>query len=420
MKSNTHIAVVGAGIVGISCALWLQQKGFKVTLVDGNEPGSGASSGNACTIASYACIPINSPALLRQLPHLLISRDSPLSIDPIYALLNLPWMFSFLKSCGSQKVHQIINSLGTLLALTNQGLDPLIKWTETADQFAHSGFMQVYQNQHSFEQARKDNQIRAEHGARFTELNTSEIKELEPGLKFPFEKGLLYEGIRHVLDPEALVRKFFRCFIDAGGGHVADHAHGVIHNPDGMKIFMHNKKFLRANKIVISNSAFSHQIEGCAVERIPLVAEREYNIQYAGKQNLLNRPVGWYEGGFYATPVSAGLRLAGTTEISGLRATKNTRRIAYLTRKSRQMFGIQDNPDSDWLGFRPILSDSLPVIGISSKSPNTFYAFGHQHMELPLAGITGKIIADLIAEEKPDINLQPFSADRFRRRNSIF
>ena len=84
------------------------------------------------------------------------------------------------------------------------------------------------------------------------------------------------------------------------------------------------------------------------------------------------------------------------------------------------MFGIQDNPDSDWLGFRPILPDSLPIIGISSKSPNTFYAFGHQHVELPLAGITGKIIADLIAEEKPDINLQPFSADRFRRRNSIF
>ena len=180
MNAKSNIAVIGAGVVGLSCALWLQKKGFDVTLIDPEHPGSGTSSGNACTIATYGCVPVNSPDLLRRLPRLLFSGDSPLSLDFGYLLRHPGWALDFLQNC---------RQLGKLLAATWDGLDPLLDMAEARDLIASNGFMHVYVDQGEFDAAWPANQARRAQGAEFTELDRGDIEALEPGLKKPSPAG---------------------------------------------------------------------------------------------------------------------------------------------------------------------------------------------------------------------------------------
>ncbi len=417
LKNNIHVAVVGAGIVGVSCALWLQNKGFNVTLIDENDPGSGTTSGSACTIATYACIPVNDPVILNQPTRFIFQQDSPVRIDPWHLLSHLPWILSFLKNCKKSKVDLITRHLASLLNATNEGFIPLVKQTDAGGLLADTGFLNLFETQAEFEDDLPKQQIRAEFGAKFRDLNTSEIQEIEPALKLKFHRGLLYEDITHIKHPQKLVKKYFDHFLASGGQHIHEMAQGVIHTEDGMKIFMRSRKFLRANRLLICAGAHSTKIEGCDVERIPLGTERGYHIQYSGNENLIERPISWNRYAVYAVPLDMGLRIAGTVEIDGLNKPKNPERIAFMENKAKQMFDLNEQPDSDWLGFRPTLPDALPVIGASIKSPNTFYAFGHQHLGLTLAGITGKLVSEIVAGEKPSIDIEPFSADRFKQQS---
>jgi D-amino-acid dehydrogenase len=324
-------------------------------------------------------------------------------------------MLSFLAHCSARNVNRSINALGALLKHTNEGLDPLIEKTGTDDLFITNGCMYIYESTQGFENARRSNQARADQGIEFSELSRDEIHDLEPNLNGRFEKGIIFRNSRQVLNPKTLVSRFFDAFMENGGHFVSDQVQGIIYGPDDMRILMHSRKFLRADKIVISAGAFSGQIEGCDAESIPLETERGYHIQYAGQQGLVNRPVAWPECGFYATPTNEALRFAGTVEIAGLSKRKNPTMIAYLTRKSRDMFDLEGPPTSDWLGYRPTLPDYLPVIGASMRSPNTFYAFGHQHIGLTLAGITGKIISELVSTGQTSVDIQPFRPGRFRQ-----
>ena len=149
------------------------------------------------------------------------------------------------------------------------------------------------------------------------------------------------------------------------------------------------------------------------MQLLPLDTERGYHVHFNGQQHLLQRPVAWQAAGFYATPMNEGLRAAGTVEIGGLSPDKNQRHLDFLTRKVRQMLELPATPDQEWLGFRPTLPDALPVIGFSTVSEYIIYAFGHQHIGLTLAGITGKLVAELANREEPSHNVGPFSPRRF-------
>ena len=164
----------------------------------------------------------------------------------------------------------------------------------------------------------------------------------------------------------------------------------------------------------IAAGAFSAQIDGTGAQRLPLDTERGYHIQYAGRQSLLKRPVSWVAAGMYATPMEQGLRFAGTVEFAGYDQSMNPRNLDFLVRKSREMFDLPESPDQEWLGFRPTFPDALPVIGYSPHSEYILFAFGHHHLGLTLAGITGKLIAELLNQEEPSHKLKAFSSRRFR------
>jgi D-amino-acid dehydrogenase len=413
LNAQTRIAVIGAGIVGCSCALWLQRKGFAVTLIDPADPGSGTSSGNAGSIADYGCIPVNSPDLFKRLPSLLTSRDSPLSLNLGYALSHPSWVLQFLSNCREVRVKHSIRQLGKLLAKTYEGLDPLLDMADARDLMRQNGFMSVYRSEQEFQRARPSNLARRAQGVDFVELDRADIAALEPALKLPFERGLLFGSVSHVINPQALCQRYFACFQRNGGVYLRQTALGIEQGNDSVRIRFDDGLSPEFGRIVIAAGAFSKSIAGIPMGLVPLDTERGYHVQFSNMQHLLSRPVGWNAAGFYATPMEHGMRIAGTVEIAGYGKTPNPRILAYLTRRAQEMLELPQQPDREWLGFRPTLPDALPMIGYSTGSEYVLFAFGHQHLGLTLAGITGKLIAELANGEEPSHNIAPFSARRF-------
>ena len=414
-SKDSSITVIGAGVVGLSCALWLIEKGFTVILVDPDEPGAGTSSGNACTIAEYGCIPVNSPNLFRQLPSLMISRDSPLSINPLYAMSHPLWMLEFLSNCRTHRVQHIIDSLGGLLGRTWEGLSPLLDMAGARDLIEDRGFMHVFQNQRDFDQAWPDNLMRRKQGAKLREIRADEILELEPNLKKPFVRGLYFDGIHQVLDPLALCQRYAESFQQRGGQLVRAKVTRLNENSDGVQLSLENGEQLHSDKVIIAAGAFCRFIDGLGSIAKKLDTERGYHVLFRGYQQLLTRPVSWHGSGFYATPMNLGMRVAGTVEIAGYNQNKNTRITDYLARKAREMLALPETPDSTWLGFRPTFPDSLPAIGYGEGSNRLLYAVGHHHLGLTLSGITGRIVSELAAGEEPVHDIAPFSPSRFQR-----
>ena len=411
---NYDVAVIGAGIVGASAALWLQPDAGRVVLLDRGRPGAGTSYGNACTIADYACIPINSPSVARRLPALLFSRDSPLRVDWWYALRNPGWQLAFLRNCHKNRVSTISDHLGRLLTLTDAGLDPLIARSDAHRWFAERrGLVYIYTSERGFEGAKADTATRRRHGAEIVELSAAEFRELEPGIRMPVHRALSFHKTRVVRDPQGLVQAYVDRFVKDGGHFRQAGVTRVDPGDEAVTVNLDDGSRLTCGKLVVAAGAWSGSIAGTGAGDLPLDTERGYHILFRDHGHLVRHPVAWAEGGFYAVPMAQGLRLAGTVEIAGLDAPAKPDRIDYLRRRALQMFGDIGEPDDTWLGFRPTFPDALPVIGPSHRSDRIIFAFGHQHIGLTTGGATGKLVADLIASRQPSIDLAPYSVRRF-------
>lgn len=411
--NDFDLIVVGAGIVGMSTALWAQKEGLKTLICDPNPAGSGTTYGSACTIATYACVPVNHPSIFRSLPHLLTSPESPLSLNIGHGLRNPRWMLSFLNNCRPQRVKYISEALGRFLLHSDDGLDPLIKEAEAEDLIVSNDCLYVWSTQAGFEGAQDSNAMRASQGVSFDELTAQDVRGLEPNLQQPIHRGLRFKGARHISSPQELVSRMQTRFEALGGTYLP---HDVTRcEPDGAGVtaFLRDGSQMRGGHLAVTAGARSRQITGTGAEHLPLGTERGYHVLYRSFGNLVSRPVGWAEAGFYATPMADGLRVAGTVEINAIDAPFNTERTDYLHRKSEEMFGPLNAPDDTWLGHRPTMPDSLPVIGPSKTSDRVILAFGHQHIGLTLGGMTGKVVVDLAQGRAPSVDIQDFSALRF-------
>lgn len=385
-----------------------------MVLLDRSLPGEGATYGNACSIADYGCIPINSHSIFRLLPTLLFSRDSPLRVDWAYALRHPQWQIAFLRNCTSWRVANITSNLAGLLAITDAGLDPLIERSNAHRIFAERrGLIYIYTSEAGFKSARTDTEIRRRHGADIVEMSAAEFQELEPDVRMPVHRALSFGRTRIVCDPRQLARAYVDAFVSDGGRFMQAGVTRVSPGADAVVVELADGSRISCGKLVVAAGAWSRSIAGSGAEDLPLDTERGYHILFKGHGHLVRQPLAWAEGGFYAVPMAQGLRLAGTVELAGLEAGPNPDRIDYLCRRARQMFGDLGEPDDTWLGFRPTFPDALPVIGPSHRSDRIIFAFGHQHIGLTTGGATGMLVAQIAASRKPAIDLAAFSPKRF-------
>jgi D-amino-acid dehydrogenase len=405
--------VAGAGIVGTATALWAAMRGLDVILCDPAPPGSGASYGNACTIATYGCLPVNDPGLFTALPRLLFGRDSPLAVNPLHVLTNPRWMLSFLANCAPSRVAAISENLAALLSHADAGLNPLLEEVDAGDLIMQRGQMTVWNTKAGFAGAQGGIARRRALGVRVDDITPQDAAAMEPGLRLPIRGAIHFPDARHVRDPAELIDRFVLRFQSLGGKIIKARITRVRASEQGVEVVLDSGDTLRAGRLALTAGAHATDIKGTGAERLPLDVERGYHVQYTQHADRLTRPVGWAEGGFYATPMARGLRLAGTVEIAGKNPPPNPRRLAYLRRSGRRMFGPLDGPEETWMGLRPSFPDALPVIGPSPKSDRILLAFGHQHLGLTLSGITGRIVADMAQDRQPNMDLDAYAAARF-------
>ncbi len=400
-------------MVGVSCALYLQRAGHRVTLIDAHAPGSQTSFGNAATFASYACIPVNHPKLLKNLPALMTGAERPLSISPIYGLRMLPWLFQFLRHCSRERVDQTISGLGALLRSSEAAALDLFKTADGLDLIRRDGTVYLYSTESALHSAQADIQRRREQGVRITDLSAVDIRDLEPHLAPTFAGGILYDDGFHLLSPQAMIDRMVKHFVSEGGVWQQDRITS-IDSVDSHHVSVSGlAQSLQSRHVVIAAGAWSTKIQGGLIDSLPLETERGYHVMFPSDASLLTRPVGLADAGLYISPLADGLRAAGTVELAGLSAPPNQRRLEYIRRVVKKALPASGHSGSTWLGFRPTLPDSLPVIGRSTRHRSIIYAFGHQHVGITLGGITGKLVQQLADDQQPDIPLDPYRPDRF-------
>jgi len=413
MEKNLKIGIIGAGIQGVCNALFLQKKGYQVTLFDKDEPGNlSASFGNAGHFSPYASIPLNRPDILTDVPAMLLSSSGPLALKWNYAFKMIPWFLKFIKNCSTKNMMHTAKYMHQILDLALPAYDELFDEIDLSGLVENKGIMYIWNDQNLKSRELEIN-IRNEIGAEQQLLSQKEIHDLEPNIKKIYHAGVFYKKARHAKNPKKILLKLFDLFLKKNGKFLKLNIQDITFDNEKPTLKSEAQQFT-FDRVVIACGAFSKKLTDKLDEKIPLDTERGYHIHFKGCEHLISRPVVFQNRGFGVTPMEEGLRVVGTVEFGGLENPLSKGRIKNLVNNARYLLdGLPDDHEDEWLGFRPTLPDYLPVIGPSKNYKNIFYSFGHHHLGWTLAAISGKIISKMIADEKTNLNLEPYSSKRF-------
>lgn len=407
------VIVIGAGVVGLSAAVMAQARGLSVTVVDREGPAAGASAGNAGAFAFTDILALASPGILRKAPKWLLDPLGPLSIPPAYALQIAPWLYRFWRACSPKAVAASTAAQTALMDLSRAELEPFLAATGTSGMLRKDGNLQVYENEAEFRASMPGWQARTAHGIDFRHMGAEEMAALQPGLSPRFIKGTFTPGWWSIADPKLYVQALADHFRAQGGTILRAEVVGLNSQDAGVSIQTRGEPLI-ADRVVLAAGAFSHRIAATLGERIPLETERGYNTTLPLDALDLRCQVTFGGHGFVVSRLSTGIRVGGAVELGGLSLPPNYKRSEAMLRKAKTFLpSLKTEGGKQWMGFRPSLPDSLPAIGRSKASPHVVYAFGHGHLGLTQSAGTARLVADLLTDVSPAINLTPFSPHRF-------
>tara|TARA_B100000609_G_scaffold84388_1_gene67317 strand:+ start:153 stop:1394 length:1242 start_codon:yes stop_codon:yes gene_type:complete len=411
LEKNIKIGIVGAGIQGVCNALFLQKKGYQVTLFDREEPGSAASYGNAGHFSPYASVPLNRPDVIADVPSMLVSSRGPLALKWNYVPKMIPWFAKFVLNCTEQKMMHTAKNMHQILDQALPAFDELFDEIDLGNLVENNGILYVWTDQ-NMKSRELEIRIRDQLGVKQQLVNKKEIHDLEPNLKPFYHGGVFYDYARHARNPRKILIKLFENFINKGGKFLKLNIQNIDFDEENPVLRTETQRFI-FDKLVIACGAFSKRLTDKLHENIPLDTERGYHVHFKDYDHLISRPIVYANRGFGMTPMEQGLRVVGTVEFGGLENSPSKSRIKNLILNAKEMLdGLPEHKD-EWLGFRPTLPDFLPVIGPSKNYKNVFYSFGHHHLGWTLGAISGKIVSKMIAEENTNLDLQPYSSLRF-------
>lgn len=408
---TTDIAVLGAGVVGLAVAERLAAEGREVVIVDPATPGMGASYGNAGTIADYAVMPVGSPDVLKNLPSLLFDKTSPLAIRRAALPSLMPWLLRFALQSLPGPTARNAAAIAGLLA------DAAPLWQGLADRIGgaailqHRGCLYVYETAAAYRAAEKDMAFRRGLGITVDLIGPADLARMEPGLPAVEGGAAFFPKAVFLSDPgqmmgllAAHVLKKVN-LLQTRAEKLARQIDGVIVEGPGLR--------LHARRVVIAAGAHSRALALQAGDKVPLDTERGYHVEWDMPNPPLSRPACPTARGFYLCPMSGRLRVAGTVELGGLTAPPSAHRIDKLVEGARAILPDLGPPSREWMGFRPSMPDSVPVIGPSRAGPEVIHAYGHGHIGLTLAPVTAELVADLLAGRAPRRDLTVCLPARF-------
>jgi len=415
MTHTSSVIVIGGGIIGICSALSLVERGFAVKLIDRDPIGQGASMGNAGVISPYSVLPQSIPGLWKNIPRWILDPKGPISIRPGYIPQFLPWAIKFLNHGTIEQVTKTASAMHLLNHDNMHLYRRLLFGTGFEYLVQDSYYVYAYRDKSKARLDSLDNNIRRKFGAKILQLDAAELSQLEPALSTEFQSAIVVEGQARALSPGKICNVFAEKFLAMGGLIERCDVRAIMPEPDGW-VVKTNTGILRASKVVLAAGAWSMKLLAPLGITAPLEAERGYHVIFKNPSVELKNSVMDMDMKFVASSMDMGFRAAGTAEFSGLGHSINPKRLTALEKAARLICpDLIGGEIETWSGVRPSFPDSLPVIGNIPGYTGLIGAFGHSHWGFMMGPKTGQIVADLVSEINPNINLDPFSLTRFKK-----
>ena len=407
------IGIVGAGVVGLCTALELQREGFQVTLIDKNESGLGASFGNAGYLATELIEPLSTAKTLGSALSMWLNPLGPLSLPLGYFHRILPWLARFIFAARPNQVAKARQALSALNQASIPAWQKCLQDIGADEQLVQSGYLLVWESKNKLTAAKKHAQYLKTWGIEAELVEGNRLAELEPALTSNVSHALFFPHAYQVQDPYHMCQLLFSTFKSRGGKFIKESVTRL--EPQDRLVHTSDNHF-SFDKTVICAGAWSKSLLQSVGITVPLEAERGYHLSFKQKTGLLKHPIGSAERKFVMTPLKSGLRAVGMTELGGLELPPFKQRFASLAHHSRQLLPPLNNPTiktDEWMGFRPTLPDSLPVVDQHPDFKALYFAFGNQHLGLTQAAISAELVTALIIKKEPTISCEPFSIKRF-------
>lgn len=413
------IAIIGAGIVGISTAIWLQRDGHDVIVLDKAGPAEGASYGNAGVLASCSIVPVTAPGLIKKAPGMVLNPDSPLFLRWSYLPKLLPWLTRYLSHCSPEETRRIAAALNLVIGDSLDQHLQLAQGTRAEKWIAPSDYVFAYADRKAYEADAFTWAIRKAEGFKWDEMDRDAFKAYDPAFAGTSGPGSIGFAARlgdhgHIKDPGAYVKDLARHFEEQGGTVRKAEVLDFVETDGKLSAVATSDGLVACTKAIVATGAWSGKLTRKLGLKIPLESERGYHIELYDSSIMPKVPTMVASGKFVATPMDGRLRCAGIVEFGGLDAPPSEKPFELLLKRiTGALPGLTWSRMEKWMGHRPAPSDSIPLIGEVPGRPGTFTAFGHHHVGLTGGPKTGRIIADMISNRRSNIDLKPFRPDRF-------
>ena len=408
------ITIIGAGIVGIATASYLRRDGHEVTVIDRLPPGEYTSSGNAGILSPGSCVPIAMPGILGKVPGYLADPYGPLKVRWSYYPRALPWLWRFVTSTRRAQIESTADALISLLRQTFDAHLPLATHAGCSDLIRQTGYVVVYNTDQAYRGDAYAWKLRRDRGVICNELDAAGIEKLVPALARNYERGVYLPEQGFVANPERLTKTLAQQFERDGGKILQRDVLDIELGPQGPQALITDAGRVPVETLVLCAGVHSAKFAAKLGDRVPLEAERGYHVTFSDSGLELPMPVCSAQNKLFVTPMEMGTRIAGQTEFAGIDAEPDYGRADVLVHHMKRMFPhVREVDSTRWMGRRPSLPDSKPVIGRATRHTNVYYAFGHGHIGLVGSAPTGRIIAALVGGREPNIDITPFRVDRF-------
>ncbi len=410
---SQHVIVIGAGIVGASTALWLQRAGATVTVVDREGWASGTSQGNAGVLASVAMVPVTGPGLIAKAPGMLLNPDYPLFLRWSYLPKLLPWLRKYLANANDADTRRIAADLTPIVSDSVDQHFALTEGTAAAAFLEKSDYSYAYKDRAAFEADAYSWALRAQHGFTPVIREGADVTAYDPSLSPDITclASLPHHG--YVRDPGGYVKALGEEIIARGGTFVKATVSDFVTKDGQFESITTDQGPITGDTAVLTTGVWSKPLMAKLGLSVPLETERGYHIVFKNAQNGPNHPMMIASGKFAATPMEQGLRCAGIVEFGGLEAGPSKAPFDLLRRHTKAAFpNMTWDGEIEWQGHRPATVDSLPLIG-EVRNTRIFTGFGHQHIGLTGGPKTGRLLAQLITGQVPNLDMAPYEPARF-------
>jgi D-amino-acid dehydrogenase len=408
-----NVTVIGAGVIGLAAAHALADDGHRVTVLDREGPAAGASRGNAGWLAHTDLEPLASPKMLRKVPRFLLDPLGPLAIRPSYLPAALPWLLRLIAASTPARLEKAVAAMSSLQLRALPAFERMVGKLGLQHLIHRQGGLYVFEDEAAEKAAKPGLAHQRRLGIAVELLPGEEARRLEPALSDRVASAAFYPGSAHVSDPAIVTRSLFDAALDRGIGFERAEVSAIL--PGERPVLrLADGSVRETDAVVLACGAWSKPLAAGLGDAVPLDTERGYNVSFPSVR-LLSRPVSIQGYGFVVTPLESGLRIGGAVELGGLALPPNHARTRALHERARRFLdGLPAfETGTLWMGFRPSLPDSLPVIGHSRASTRVVHAFGHAHYGLTQSAVTAGLVADLVAGRSPAIDLTPFAPGRF-------